>query len=98
MPTRIHVNQSTIRSNRKHGRNDPVISIKRGKNNTYCHVVEILGPSKVVYQPDCPLSCGARVWIETTSWVMADGVLLDSGSRMKRKETGDEQAQEIKGA
>jgi hypothetical protein len=29
--------------------------------------VEILGSSKLVYRPDKPLSCGAKVWIETTS-------------------------------
>jgi hypothetical protein len=27
--------------------------------------VAIHGSSKVVYSPDKPLSCGARVWIET---------------------------------
>ena len=27
--------------------------------------MDIKGPSKVVYSPNKPLSCGARVWIET---------------------------------
>ena len=31
--------------------------------------VIIDGPSKVIYSPDKPLSCGARVWIETRSEV-----------------------------
>ena len=31
--------------------------------------VEIHGPSRVIYSPDKPLSCGARVWIETKSEV-----------------------------
>jgi hypothetical protein len=31
--------------------------------------VEIKGPSKLVYSPDKPLSCGARVWVETEAEV-----------------------------
>lgn len=67
--TYIHVNQHVIRANKKHGKNDPVITIKSGKTNTYCHEVEILGPSKIVYGGnDKPLlNCGARVVIETES-------------------------------
>lgn len=75
MPARIHINQHKIRANAKHGTNEPVITIKQGKRNTYCHGVEILGPSKVVYQPCKPLSCGAKVWIETDSALMIDGAL-----------------------
>ena len=56
-----------VRANKKHGTNEPVLTIKEGKSNTYCHEVDILGPSKLVYRPDKPLSCGARVWIETDS-------------------------------
>jgi hypothetical protein len=69
--TYIHVNQHVIRANKKHDKNDPVITVKSGKNNTYCHEVEILGPSKVVYGGnDRPLlNCGARVVIETESEV-----------------------------
>ena len=65
----IHVNQQKIRSNKKHGTNDPVITVKEGRTNTYCHSVEILGPSKVIYGGnDKPLlNCGARVVIETES-------------------------------
>lgn len=67
--TRIHVNQHVIRANCKTGRRDPVLTIKSGRKNTYCHTVNIAGPSQVVYSPDHPLSCGAKVWIETTSEV-----------------------------
>ena len=69
--TYIHVNQHVIRANKKHDKNDPDITIKSGKNNTYCHEVEILGPSKVIYGGnDKPLlNCGARVVIETKSEV-----------------------------
>lgn len=69
MKTIIHVNQHVIKSNRKNEVNDPVLTIKTYKSNTYAHEVEILGQSKVVYSPDKPLSCGARVWIETQSEV-----------------------------
>jgi len=63
----IHVNQNIIRSNKKHNKNDPVITIKEGRSNKYCHEVEIKGPSKVKYGGnDKPiLNCGARVVIET---------------------------------
>ena len=72
----IHVNQNVIKSNLKKQRLDPefidvepTITIKEGKKNTYCHEVEILGPSKVVYGIGGKqiLSCGARVVIETES-------------------------------
>ena len=65
MKKRIHVNQHKIRSNKKHNLNEPVITVKTSKSNDYGHEVEILGPSKIIYSPDKPLSCGARVWIET---------------------------------
>ena len=62
--------QSTqIRSNKKHGLNEPVITVKTSKSNDYAHEVEINGPSKVIYSPDKPLSCGAKVWIETEAEV-----------------------------
>ena len=65
MKKKIHVNQHKIRSNKKHNLNEPVITVKTSKSNDYGHEVEILGPSKIVYSPDKPLSCGAKVWIET---------------------------------
>ena len=67
--TYIHVNQNKIRSKLNHGTLDPVITIKKGRENTYCHEVEILGPSKVIYGENGQkiLGCGARVVIETES-------------------------------
>ena len=70
MKTRIHVNQHNIRRNRKEGTNDPVITAKTYKSNEYGHEVDIQGPSRVVYSPDKPLSCGAVLWIETSSDVV----------------------------
>ncbi len=65
MKTIIHVNQHVVKSNRKNGVEDPVLTVKTYKENKYAHEVDIKGDSKVVYSPDKPLSCGAHVWIET---------------------------------
>jgi hypothetical protein len=65
MKTIIHVNQHVIKDNAKTGDKKPVLTVKTYKSNTYAHEVAIKGDSKVVYSPDRPLSCGARVWIET---------------------------------
>jgi len=69
MKTIIHVNQHRIRRNLKQGSKDPVITVKTYNSNLYAHEVDIRGPSRIVYSPDKPLSCGARVWIETESQV-----------------------------
>ena len=67
--TIIHVNQHVIKRNSKTGEREPTLTVKQGRKNTYVHEVEIHGPSKVVYNPDKPLNCGAKVWIETESEV-----------------------------
>jgi len=72
MKTVIHVNQHVIKSNTKSGGNEPTLTVKTYKTNTYAHTVDILGPSRVVYRPNKPLSCGAKVWIETESVVLTD--------------------------
>lgn len=69
MKTIIHVNQHVIKSNRTNGVEDPVLTVKTYKTNNYAHEVSINGPSKIVYSPDKPLSCGAHVWIETQAEV-----------------------------
>ena len=70
MKTIVHVNQHVIKANAKSGERDPVLTVKTYKDNTYAHEVEIKGPCKVIYIPDKPLSCGAKVWIETQSDVI----------------------------
>jgi len=67
--TILHVNQRVIANNRKTGRNDPPLIVRTYKGSTPASQVEILGPSRIVHSPHKPLSCGARVWIETTSQV-----------------------------
>ena len=66
----IHVNQHKIKANRKNGTEDPVLTVKDYKSNTYANEVAILDDAghivaKVIYRPEKPLSCGAEVWIET---------------------------------
>lgn len=61
----VHINQNNIKHNHKTGDRLPAISIKKGNENTYANRAQILGPATVVYSPDKPLKCGARVWIET---------------------------------
>ena len=65
--TYIHVNQHKIRSNKKNGTSEPVITIKRGRSNE----VKVLGDSIVRYggNDKAILSCGARVVIETEAEV-----------------------------
>ena len=65
----IHVNQHKIRANKKNGTDEPVITIKEGKTNTYCHELKVNGPSVIKYGGnDKPLlSCGARVVIQTNA-------------------------------
>jgi len=69
MKTRIHVNMHAIRRNKRLGTSEPVIAARTYKAVAYGHEVTIHGPSAVVYRPDRPLSCGARVWIETDAEV-----------------------------
>jgi len=72
MLKRIHVNQHNIRSNKTKGTDLPVMSVKTYDANHTGRTVEILGPSKLVYSPDKPLSCGARVWVQTHAPVVID--------------------------
>lgn len=74
MKTVIHVNQHKIRSNKKTGKREPVITCKSYKSNKYGSKVEILDKdgdvvATIIYSPDKPLSCGAKVWIETNNQI-----------------------------
>ena len=79
MKTRIHVNQHNIRANAK-GADRPLLTVKTYKENVKCNRVAVHGPSTVVYSPDKPLSCGAKVWIETEAEVTVDEVRLAKDS------------------
>ena len=66
MLKRIHVNQHNIRANAK-GDDLPVFTVKTYNENLKGERVVIKGYSELVYSPDKPLDCGAKVWIETTA-------------------------------
>ena len=75
MITRIHVNRNRMASNAKRGTTEPVITVKKGSSNRYGNRVDILDAignivASVVYSPDKPLSCGAKVWIQTENPVV----------------------------
>ena len=66
----IHVNQHVLKRNTKQGTDEPVLSVKTYKENSYAHeavIYDISGAevARVVYRPHKPLGCGARCWIET---------------------------------
>ena len=79
MKKRIHINQHKIRHNASCGEREAVISCKTYKKNHYADSLRILDDNgnvvaEVVYSPDKPLGCGAKVWIETTAKVeIVDG-------------------------
>lgn len=72
---RIHADQQRIRSNAlKPAAGKPKVykspvTVQAGGNSHKCDEVIIAGPSKMVYRPEKPLSCGARMWIETRAEV-----------------------------
>lgn len=74
MIERTHINQHKIRSNLKLPEDaelEPVITCKTYKGNRYLHCANLKCKltgrviAKVIYSPHKPLSCGARLWIET---------------------------------
>ena len=61
----IHINRNIIQQNAKHGREEPVVRVEENGKVTYCMEVIIKGPSRMIYRPDKPRPCGAKLWIET---------------------------------
>jgi hypothetical protein len=77
MKTIIHVNQHKIKSNRKTGAREEVLTVKDYKRNRKGNTAIIMDNTglelaRVVYSPEKPLSCGAHCWIETQNevWVL----------------------------
>jgi len=79
---KVHVNQHVIRSNRKHECYEPMITIKAGRRNYYCHEVEFPSGSVLVSKKK-PLSCGARVWIEAEQVVAITHPYTKCGKKKK---------------
>lgn len=70
---RVHVNQHNIRHNAKGGDMKPVATVKCGGKTYIGDGVTIHGESQLIYRPEKPLSCGAKVWIETHAFVTVEG-------------------------
>jgi len=80
---RIHVNQHVIKANAKYGENNPVFTIKQGGKNTYAYNVKVKGEMELVYSPHNPLSCGAKVWIETRGEIELDEKIAPHASEFQ---------------
>lgn len=62
---RIHVDQQKIRNKEP----DP-ITIQTSDGSLKAAEIDIRGESQVVFRPNDPLSCGARLWIETKAEIV----------------------------
>ncbi len=72
MKTIVNVNRHNVAWNEKHDDKKPVLSVKTYKDTDYGDTVVIYGQdgleaARLVYRPESPLSCGARVWLETNN-------------------------------
>ena len=61
----IHINRNILQQNAKHNRQEPVCRVEENGKVKYCMEVVINGPSRMVYSPEKPRKCGAKLWIET---------------------------------
>jgi hypothetical protein len=66
---RIHVDRHVLARNKKHNENERAITVQTSKGPLKGHRVIIYGTSDVIQNEEQPLSCGARVWVETKSEV-----------------------------
>lgn len=83
----IHVNRQFIAMNRKDSGNRPVYTIKTGRKTTYAREVYILGESKLVYDQEKKLACGARAWIETDSYLkLIDPMTFTEAKKISKME------------
>lgn len=71
MKKKIHVNQHNIKYNSKENIDKkPVLTCKNYKENKYGNNIKIYDKdgyicAEIIYSPEKPLNCGAKVWIET---------------------------------
>lgn len=69
-PTIIHINRNILQQNEKHDTSKPICRVEVKGKTWYGSKVDILGPSTMIYSPNKPRSCGAKLWIETHSEVV----------------------------
>ena len=70
----IHINRNIIQSNAKHGTTRPIVRVEENGVVIYAMEVHIKGESRMVYRPEKPRPCGAKLWIETDADVELIGV------------------------
>ena len=63
--------QKLRRENKKGERTPPLIA-RNYKGARHANEIVVNGPCRIVYSPDKPLECGARVWIETEAEVVVE--------------------------
>jgi hypothetical protein len=78
----LHVNQHHIRQNTQDGGRRPCITVKHNGQTHYCREAQMRGPVVLRDGQDNPLSCGARIWLETYDEV----VLIDVMSYEEARE------------
>lgn len=67
MTVKVHVNQHVIRANihkAPEDREPPLRIIRGSRKPEGGFEVDLIGNARVIYSPDKPLKCGARLWIE----------------------------------
>lgn len=65
---RIHVDRQVLARNRKQGEDNPAWTIQTSKGSIKCRYWNVVGPCSGK-QGAKPLSCGARMYIETSGQV-----------------------------
>ena len=74
MKTYIRVDANIMTANYKNGTRLPCVVVREESGRKWhCQKAHGSGPFSVLYEPDDPLSCGARCWIETDSEVVMEG-------------------------
>ena len=63
MKATIYINRHVAAANKKHGKNDPCISINTYKKIEYCHKVEVKN-CYIIQDPENARCSGATIWIE----------------------------------
>jgi hypothetical protein len=72
--TRIHVNGQALRNNRD---NNPVFVVRSsGRRIRHATQVEILGPSKLVYNRKRPMPAHARNFDRPVAWVQTEAPVI----------------------
>jgi len=66
---RIHVNQHIIKANVSNQTDDQAVTVQWRGKSYIGRDVQIKGASTVMQRMAKPLSCGARIWIETRAEV-----------------------------